>query len=267
MLNKKNKTIFLNNKFIQKTLSDTFPGYCNVCPEDIIVYSYIFFRTQYLIEVVLKYKQYYIPMRLDIKVSFDNNIEKLKFISYSYNLSLSNNKYTSNMLSHLTPFNKEEFEFDTFKDFFGKRFDFFENLYNSFYSKKQSINLKETVVSDLVSEDKIFFDLKLEYLDGLNDHFFNIYSCQKEVDNFPKKVHFEIKTMNCNHSYSIPYNAFMECYNSKFNTLSEFIRYSYLDRYKLDDELIPNFDNYIELIVFFDEHKDKIFEVRDMSKI
>lgn len=264
---------FFSNIAIQSTLLSAFPGYKSILKKQVYVYSFVCFRQKYLIELLIQYKGMVIPIHLDLETKIIDGVEKPNEFSYSTAFQIKDGFYNSNMVPTIY-LEDQEYNHDWHVEFFGlKEMLFFDRFFEKFYNAgKQSIHFKQKVYDKVKPEPdcdyrKVFFDVTSYYLNEDNGHFINMYTNQQNDKKPPEKFYMNVKSMNHNYSADNTFSAFMECFNSEFDFVSEFFRKMLLHREAVVEELIPSFDNYIDLFNYVDSNIENIRAVKKMMEI
>lgn len=265
---------FINKGIVQKMLRDIFPGYVDVNPSQIFVYSYVSFRQKYLIEIIVQYKTMLIPLQLDfvtiIKRVNDNTIELPDMYGYKSKFYVDNGKYNSNFFLTVMPRESTKYNHKLHTSFFGeKESEIFNKFYNIFYKKgEKSINYTQKVFDSFTNPDRhLFLDVKSNYQVGDQWHYLNITT--DDITPSKKSTEFCFDVRSNNHTYGAKskFSDLEECMNNDLKTLPELFRQMLLRFEDITDELIPYCENHIELFDYYDKNLDTIRTIKKMVDI
>ena len=175
----KRKQVFINDKLCRKVLNELFPVMESVSNNDINVVSYVIFRRKRLIDIVVRYKDLYLPMSLDFSIDTDiDECIKEYQAFYKFHISIENDQLQSFLFDDNR---KSDFNVHTFKEFLGDDAERFTILYDSYYNKENSSmkcrqhGLKAASIEQGTKRE-VSFNCEFEYMNTISKFSFNIYN-------------------------------------------------------------------------------------------
>jgi len=133
----KRKKAFVDDKLARKVLNELFPVMQSVSNNDINVVNYVVFRRKRLIDIVVRYKDLYLPIALDFSIDTDLDGLHIKGYQafYTFHLYIDNDQLQSFVFDNNR---KSDFNVNTLQEFLGEEAERFTILYDSYYNKESS---------------------------------------------------------------------------------------------------------------------------------